>query len=50
MPKLELTIPADSLSEDACRSSMPTPDGVAEPHAVIEISVPDGALSARRQA
>ena len=85
MPKLELTIPADSLSEDAqgqlardlgaallhaegapdtdfFRSitwahvhalpaeSMQTPDGVADPHAVIEISVPDGALSERRKA
>jgi phenylpyruvate tautomerase PptA (4-oxalocrotonate tautomerase family) len=85
MPKLELTIPADSLSEeDRGRlardlgaallhaegapdtaffrsitwahvhelppSSMQTPDGVADPHAVIEISVPDGALSERRKA
>ena len=85
MPKLELTIPAESLSEEACgqlardlgaallrwegapdtgffrsitwahvhalpASSMQTPDGVADPHAVIEISVPDGALSERRKA
>jgi phenylpyruvate tautomerase PptA (4-oxalocrotonate tautomerase family) len=85
MPKLELTIPADSLSEEARdqlardlgaallrwegapdtgffrsitwahvhalpASSMQTPDGVADPHAVIEISVPDGALSERRKA
>jgi phenylpyruvate tautomerase PptA (4-oxalocrotonate tautomerase family) len=85
MPKLELTIPADSLSEDAQgqlardlgaallhaegapdtdffrsitwahvhalpAASMQTPDGVADPHAVIEISVPDGALSERRKA
>lgn len=27
-----------------------TPDGVAEPHAVLDISVPDGALSNRRKA
>ena len=85
MPKLELTIPAESLSEDARgelardlgatllrwegapdteffrsitwahvhalpASSMQTPDGVADPHAVIEISVPAGALSERRKA
>jgi phenylpyruvate tautomerase PptA (4-oxalocrotonate tautomerase family) len=85
MPKLELTIPAESLSEedrealardlgaallrwegapdtDFFRSitwahvhalpadAMQTPDGVADPHAVIEISVPDGALSERRKA
>ena len=85
MPKLELTIPADALSEDARNelarelgaallraegapdtdffrsitwahvhalpaSSMQTPDGVADPHAVIEVSVPDGALSERRKA
>ncbi len=85
MPKLELTIPADSLSEDARQGlardlgatllrwegapdteffrsitwahvhalpaeSMQTPDGVADPHAVIEISVPDGALSEKRKA
>jgi len=85
MPKLELTIPAESLSEDErgtlardlgaallrwegapdtgfFRSitwahvhalpvdAMQTPDGVADPHAVIEISVPDGALSERRKA
>ena len=85
MPKLELTIPAESLPEDArgelvrdlgaallrwegapdtefFRSitwahvhalpadAMQTPDGVADPHAVIEISVPDGALSERRKA
>ena len=31
-------------------SAMQTPDGVADPHAVIEISVPDGALSERRKA
>ncbi|HKH21982.1 MAG TPA: tautomerase family protein [Solirubrobacterales bacterium] len=85
MPKLELTIPADSLSEEAQgelardlgaallraegapdteffrsitwahvhalpSTAMQTPDGVAEPHAVIEISVPDGALSEKRKA
>jgi phenylpyruvate tautomerase PptA (4-oxalocrotonate tautomerase family) len=85
MPKLELTIPAESLSEEdrgalardlgaallrwegapdtgffrsitwahvhaLPADSMQTPDGVADPHAVIEISVPDGALSERRKA
>jgi phenylpyruvate tautomerase PptA (4-oxalocrotonate tautomerase family) len=85
MPKLELTIPADALSEadqqalardlgatllrwegapdtEFFRSitwahvhalpaeAMQTPDGVADPHAVIEISVPQGALSERRKA
>jgi phenylpyruvate tautomerase PptA (4-oxalocrotonate tautomerase family) len=85
MPKLELTIPVESLSEEERdqlardlgaallrwegapdtgffrsitwahvhalpTSSMQTPDGVADPHAVIEISIPDGALSQRRKA
>jgi phenylpyruvate tautomerase PptA (4-oxalocrotonate tautomerase family) len=85
MPKLELTIPAESLSEDERgelardlgaallrwegapdteffrsitwahvhalpAAAMQTPDGEADPHAVIEISVPDGALSERRKA
>jgi phenylpyruvate tautomerase PptA (4-oxalocrotonate tautomerase family) len=85
MPKLDLTIPADALSEEAqgelarrlgstllhwegapntdfFRSitwahvralpaeSIQTPDGVAEPHAVVEITVPSGALSERRKA
>ena len=85
MPKLELTIPAESLSEEDQRelardlgatllrwegapdteffrsitwahvhalpaASMQTPDGVAEPHAVIEISVPEGAFSEKRKA
>jgi phenylpyruvate tautomerase PptA (4-oxalocrotonate tautomerase family) len=85
MPKLELTIPAESLSDpdqqtlardlgaallrwegapdtEFFRSitwahvhalpaeAMQTPDGAADPHAVIEISVPDGALSERRKA
>jgi phenylpyruvate tautomerase PptA (4-oxalocrotonate tautomerase family) len=85
MPKLELTIPAESLDDRAQQelardlgaallrwegapdteffrsitwahvhalpaASMQTPDGVADPHAVIEISVPDGALSERRKA
>src|SRR5215204_4921792 len=85
MPKLDLTIPADSLSDESQQElarqlgatllrwegapdtgffrsitwahvhalpaeSMQTPDGVAEPHAVIEISVPSGALSERRKA
>jgi phenylpyruvate tautomerase PptA (4-oxalocrotonate tautomerase family) len=84
MPKLELTIPAESLSDEAQgelarelgaallrwegapdteffrsitwahvhslpAASMQTPDGVADPHAVIEVSVPDGALSERRK-
>jgi phenylpyruvate tautomerase PptA (4-oxalocrotonate tautomerase family) len=85
MPKLELTIPAESLSGEAQEelardlgaallrwegapdteffrsitwahvhalpaTSMQTPDGIADPHAVIEISVPEGALSERRKA
>jgi phenylpyruvate tautomerase PptA (4-oxalocrotonate tautomerase family) len=85
MPKLDLTIPADALPEDAqgelarqlgatllhwegapdtdfFRSitwahvhalpaqSIQTPDGVAEPHAVVEVTVPSGALSERRKA
>src|SRR3954447_3921701 len=84
MPKLELTIPAESLSEEdrgqlardlgaallhwegapdteffrsitwahvhaLPADAMQTPDGAADPHAVIEISVPDGALSERRK-
>jgi phenylpyruvate tautomerase PptA (4-oxalocrotonate tautomerase family) len=84
MPKLELTIPAESLSDEGQQelardlgaallrwegapdteffrsitwahvhalpaASMQTPDGVADPHAVIEISVPDGALSEKRK-
>jgi phenylpyruvate tautomerase PptA (4-oxalocrotonate tautomerase family) len=85
MPKLDLTVPADSLSDDERQKlardlastllrwegapdteffrsitwahihALPaeqilTPDGVAEPHAVVEVSVPDGALSERRKA
>jgi phenylpyruvate tautomerase PptA (4-oxalocrotonate tautomerase family) len=85
MPKLDLTIPAEALSDESqaelarelgatllhwegapdtefFRSitwahvhalpaeSIQTPDGVAEPHAVVEITVPDGALSERRKA
>ena len=85
MPKLDLTIPADSLSDDARQElarelgatllhwegapdteffrsitwthvhalpaeAIQTPDGVAEPHAVVEITVPSGALSERRKA
>jgi phenylpyruvate tautomerase PptA (4-oxalocrotonate tautomerase family) len=85
MPKLELTIPAESLAEEGRQelarelgaallrwegapdteffrsitwahvhalpaSAMQTPDGEADPHAVIEVSVPDGALSERRKA
>jgi phenylpyruvate tautomerase PptA (4-oxalocrotonate tautomerase family) len=84
MPKLELTVPAESLSEEdrgalardlgaallhwegapdtgffrsitwthvhpLPADAMQTPDGVADPHAVIEISVPDGALSDTRK-
>src|SRR5262249_56810749 len=30
--------------------SMQTPDGIADPHAVIEVSVPEGALSEKRKA
>lgn len=85
MPKLDLTITADVLSEEQkpelmrelgatllqwegapdtefFRSitwahvhplpaeSIQTPDGVAEPHAVVDITVPSGALSDRRKA
>ncbi len=85
MPKLDLTIPAESLSDETQQelarelgatllhwegapdteffrsitwahvhplpaTSMQTPDGVAEPHAVLEITVPGGALSDRRKA
>jgi phenylpyruvate tautomerase PptA (4-oxalocrotonate tautomerase family) len=85
MPKLDLTIPAESLSDESQQElarelgatllhwegapdteffrsitwahvhalpaeSMQTPDGVAEPHAVLEITVPSGALSDRRKA
>jgi phenylpyruvate tautomerase PptA (4-oxalocrotonate tautomerase family) len=85
MPKLELTIPAETLDDEAQgqlardlgaallrwegapdteffrsitwahvhalpAALMQTPDGIADPHAVIEISVPDGALSERRKA
>jgi phenylpyruvate tautomerase PptA (4-oxalocrotonate tautomerase family) len=84
VPKLDLTIPADSLSDDAQQElarrlgatllhwegapdteffrsitwahvhalpadSIQTPEGVAEPHAVVEITVPSGALSERRK-
>jgi hypothetical protein len=85
MPKLDLTIPAESLSDEAQQElarelgatllhwegapdteffrsitwthvhalpaeSIQTPDGVAEPHAVVDITVPTGALSERRKA
>ena len=85
MPKLDLTIPADALSEDDQQElarelgatllrwegapdtdffrsitwahvhalpadSIQTPDGVAEPHAVVEVTIPSGALSDRRKA
>jgi phenylpyruvate tautomerase PptA (4-oxalocrotonate tautomerase family) len=85
MPKLDLTIPAGTLSSDEAQGlarelgatllrwegapdteffrsitwahlhelpadSIQTPDGVAEPHAVVEVTVPQGALSERRKA
>jgi phenylpyruvate tautomerase PptA (4-oxalocrotonate tautomerase family) len=85
LPKLDLTIPAESLTEDARQElarelgatllrwegapdteffrsitwthvhalpadEIQTPDGVAEPHAVIDVTVPSGALSERRKA
>jgi phenylpyruvate tautomerase PptA (4-oxalocrotonate tautomerase family) len=85
MPKLDLTIPADTLASEARQGlardlgaallrwegapdteffrsitwvhvhelsadAIQTPDGTAEPHAVIDVSVPDGALSERRKA
>ena len=85
MPKLDLTIPAATLSADAKQQltrelgatllhwegapdteffrsitwghlhelpaeAIQTPDGVAEPHAILEITVPSGALSERRKA
>jgi phenylpyruvate tautomerase PptA (4-oxalocrotonate tautomerase family) len=85
MPKLDLTIPADTLSDDAKQAltrelgatllhwegapdteffrsitwghlhelpaeAIQTPDGIAEPHAVLEVTVPEGALSDRRKA
>jgi phenylpyruvate tautomerase PptA (4-oxalocrotonate tautomerase family) len=85
MPKLDLTIPSDSLSAESQQElarelgatllhwegapdteffrsitwahvhalpaqSMQTPDGEAAPHAVLDITVPSGALSDRRKA
>jgi phenylpyruvate tautomerase PptA (4-oxalocrotonate tautomerase family) len=85
MPKLDLTIPADVLSDQAKQElpremgaallrwegapdtvffrsitwahlrelpaeAIQTPDGVAEPHAVVDVTVPAGALSERRKA
>jgi len=85
VPKLDLTIPADALSDESQQElarelgatllrwegapdteffrsitwahvrplpaeSIQTPDGVAEPHAVVDITVPNGALSDRRKA
>ena len=85
MPKLDLTVPTGTLSDDAkgelarelgatllrwegapdtefFRSitwahvhelpaeSIQTPDGVAEPHAVLDVTIPAGALSDRRKA
>jgi phenylpyruvate tautomerase PptA (4-oxalocrotonate tautomerase family) len=85
MPKLELTIPTEVLSEESksellrklgatllhwegapdtefFRSitwthlhelpaeAIQTPDGTAEPHAVLDITIPAGALSERRKA
>jgi phenylpyruvate tautomerase PptA (4-oxalocrotonate tautomerase family) len=84
MPKLDLTIPADALTDESQQElarelgatllrwegapdteffrsitwthvhalpadSIQTPDGQAEPHAVVDITVPDGALSERRK-
>lgn len=84
MPKLDITIPADTLTDDAQQDlarqlgatllqwegapnteffrsitwahvhalpaeSIQTPDGQAEPHAVVDITVPSGALSERRK-
>lgn len=85
MPKLDVTIPAGALSDQA-REQLPeklgatllhwegapdtdffrsitwthlvelppeairTPDGEAEPHVVVDVSVPQGALSERRKA
>jgi phenylpyruvate tautomerase PptA (4-oxalocrotonate tautomerase family) len=85
MPKLDLTIPADALSEEAQQDlarrlgttllhwegapdteffrsitwahvhalpteAIQTPDGTAEPHAVLDITIPSGALNDRRKA
>ena len=85
MPKLDLTIPAEALSDDAQQElardlgatllrwegapdteffrsitwahvhplpaeAIQTPDGQAEPHAVLEVTIPQGALSERRKA
>ena len=84
MPKLDLTLPADLLADDAKQKlardlgatllkaegapdtdffrsitwahihelpadAIQTPDGVAEPHVVVDVTVPDGALSDRRK-
>ena len=85
MPKLDLTITAGTLTDDAKQEltrdlgatllrwegapdteffrsitwahlhelpaeAIQTPDGVAEPHAIVEVAVPQGALSDRRKA
>jgi phenylpyruvate tautomerase PptA (4-oxalocrotonate tautomerase family) len=85
MPKLDLTIPADVLSDESKQGlpremgaallrwegapdtaffrsitwahlrelpaeAIQTPDTVAEPHAVVDVTVPEGALSERRKA
>ena len=85
MPKLDVTITAGSLDDDAKQElarelgatmlrwegapdteffrsitwvhlheldpeAIQTPDGVAEPHAIVEATVPQGALSERRKA
>jgi phenylpyruvate tautomerase PptA (4-oxalocrotonate tautomerase family) len=85
LPKLDLTITAGSLTDDAKQElsrelgatilrwegapdteffrsitwvhvhelpaeAIQTPDGVAEPHAIVEATVPQGALSDRRKA
>ena len=85
MPRLDLTIPADTLTDEGKQEllrdlgatllraegapnteffrsitwthlhelpaeAIQTPDGVAEPHAIIDVSVPDGALNEERKA
>jgi phenylpyruvate tautomerase PptA (4-oxalocrotonate tautomerase family) len=84
MPRLDLTIPAETLSDDSKQQllrdlgaallswegapdteffrsitwahlhelpaeAIQTPDGVAEPHAIVDVTVPEGALSDRRK-
>jgi phenylpyruvate tautomerase PptA (4-oxalocrotonate tautomerase family) len=84
MPRLDLTVPADTLSDEGKQEllrdlgaallraegapntqffrsitwahlhelpaeAIQTPDGVAEPHAIIDVSVPEGALNDERK-